>query len=295
MGHMNVQFHVEKSLLGLASFGLRLGLAPRDLRARGLALAFASQHIRFLREQRPGAPFFVRAGVLEETPGGLRVLEELVSAVDGGAAATFVGEARLVRADTRQPVEVPPEALARAAALRVALPAHAAPRGLALDPPRPRPRIEEADRLGLLAIGQTVVDESRCDADGVMTGRHAMGLVSDSIPNLMLWIAGLDRSEVGRSRAGGVATMGGAALEYRFVHHAAPRLGDVLALRSGLRAVGEKTWTVCHWLFDLASGEAVATAEAVAIAMDLSTRRAAPIPPALRAALAGAVIPGLTP
>ena len=67
----------------------------------------------------------------------------------------------------------------------------------------------------------------------------------------------------------------------------------MLTLRSGLKQVGQKTYTWCHWLFDLESGEAVATAEAVAIALDLTTRRAIPIPDEMRVNLDALVIEGL--
>ena len=45
-------------------------------------------------------------------------------------------------------------------------------------------------------------------------------------------------------------------------------------MRSGLRAIGGKTYQWVHWLFDVESGEAIATCEAVAVAMDLTTRKA---------------------
>jgi len=64
-------------------------------------------------------------------------------------------------------------------------------------------------------------------------------------------------------------------------------------LRSGLKEVGNKTYTWCHWLFDVESGKAVATAEAVAIALDLETRKSIPIPDEMRAQLEGLVIDGL--
>ena len=138
----------------------------------------------------------------------------------------------------------------------------------------------------MFATYQATVEDEQCDAAGWITTRNYMGAVADSIPNLLLSLTGVDRSAGGKT--------GGAALEYRFVYHSVPRAGDVLTLRSGLRAVGSKTYTLCHWLFDLATGDAVATAEAVALAMDLETRRAIAIPDDLRRRLLSLVIPGLS-
>ena len=50
MGHMNVQFYVEKACDALAAFGAGLGLGPRALAHQGQVLEPADHHIRFLRE-----------------------------------------------------------------------------------------------------------------------------------------------------------------------------------------------------------------------------------------------------
>ena len=94
-----------------------------------------------------------------------------------------------------------------------------------------------------------------------------------------------DRSTSGR---------GGAALEYRFVYRAAAADGDLLVVKSGLKSVGAKTYVWSHWLLDGETGECFATAEAVAISMDLNTRKAIDIPPDMRAALERLVVPGIS-
>ena len=72
--------------------------------------------------------------------------------------------------------------------------------------------------------------------------------------------------------------IGGAALEYRLVYRQTPRLGDRLILRSGLKALGSKTFGWGHWLFDANSGACVAGAESVAVMLDLIARKAIAIP-----------------
>lgn len=285
MGHMNVQFYVEKAGSGLAALALALGLGPRNARNEGARLQVSDHHVRFLREQRPGAPFFLRAGVLEVRDFGLRVYEEMVNTVSGEPAATFIAEVQWVDDESREVKPLPAKAKAAANALVVALPAHGAPRGLEIYDPRPAPKLKEADAMGMVRTWQGEVDAARCDAQGFLTIRHFMGIVSDGIPNLLAQTSGSDRSKT--------PTVGGAALEYRFVYRRYPRVGDVLTLRSGLKQVGAKTYTWCHWLFDLESGQAIATAEAVAIALDLTTRKSIPIPDEMRANLETLVIEGL--
>jgi len=285
MGHMNVQFYVEKAGQGLAAFGLALGLGPRVSRGEGARLQVSDHHVRFLREQRPGAPFFIRAGVLEVRDFGLSVYEEMVSTVSGEPAATFNAEVQWVDDETREVKPLPAKTKAAAKALLVERPAHGAPRGLELYDPRPAPKLADADGMGMVRTWQGDIVPQLCDAQGFLSVRHFMGIVSDGIPNLLAQTNGTDRSKT--------PSVGGAALEYRFVYRRYPRMGDILTLRSGLKNVGPKTYTWCHWLFDLETGEAVATAEAVAIALDLTTRKAIPIPEEMRANLESLVIEGL--
>ncbi|MCC5885621.1 MAG: thioesterase family protein [Gammaproteobacteria bacterium] len=282
MGHMNVQFYVDRMEQGLAALAVQLGMGPRMARREGAQFAVRDLHVRFLREQHSGAPFYIRAGILNGRDDGLRVYLEMLNTVSSEAAATFVAEVDWLDVAERRPRALPQDVRAVTNHFQAELPAHGRPRGLTLDAPRPDPELEDADHLGMVRIWQGAVTQQQADAQGYLTTRHFMGIVADGIPNLLVQVEGRDRSKT--------PGLGGAALEYRFVYRRQPRVGDVLTLRSGLKELGEKTYVWCHWLFDLETGEAVATAEAVAIALDLNTRRAMPIPEAMRSHLAARVI-----
>jgi len=285
MGHMNVKFYVDKATEGLAVLGHFLGVGPEFVREVGARLVAREHHVRFLREQRPGAPIRIMAGVLEATPRELRVYEEMRNTLNDEVAATFVARVELQDSGSRAPMALPEPVLEAAERHRVALPDYAAPRGLSLDAPRPAPTLAQADGNGMLATYLGTVRGAMCDEDGYMATHAYMGVISDSIPNLLAETRGEDRSKSGT---------GGAALEYRFVYRRAPRVGDVLALRTGIKDIASKAYTFCHWMFDRATGEAVATAEAVAIAFDLEARRAIPIPDSMRADLEKVIVPGLS-
>jgi acyl-CoA thioester hydrolase len=241
--------------------------------------------VRFLREQRPGAPITVRGGVLSVQDFSFRAFFEMYNTVSEEVAATFAVDVELMDDETRETKPLPAKAKAAANKLIVDLPAHGAPRGLTLYPPRKAPMLDEAEAMGLVFTWQGEVLREQCDAQGHIIARHFMGIVSDSIPNLLGKTRGDDRSKNSK--------VGGAALEYRFHYHSYPSVGDVLTLRSGLKEVGPKTYIWGHWLFNLETGKAVATAEAVAIALDLETRKAIAIPEELRAHLESMVAPGL--
>jgi acyl-CoA thioester hydrolase len=285
MGHMNVQFYLEQATQGLAALAVSLGLGPRFIEKENARLIARDHHVRFLREQRPGAPFTLRAGVLTVSDFGLRVYLEMYNTISGEVAATFAADVELLDVDSRETRPFPARARDAAKALIVDLPTHGAPRGLEIYPPRNAPTLKEAEAMKLVFTWQGEVQREQCDEQGFLQARHFMGIVSDSIPNLLGKTRGDDRSKNTK--------VGGAALEYRFHYHAYPKSGDVLTLRSGLKQVGPKTYIWGHWLFNLESGKAIATAEAVAIALDLETRKAIPIPEELRAHLEGMLAPGL--
>ncbi|MEQ1867537.1 MAG: thioesterase family protein [Micropepsaceae bacterium] len=285
MGHMNVQFYVAKADEGLSALAATLSLSPRAQGSDRAMLISREQHIRFHRELRPGAPYVVNSGVLVAKNEGLIVYEEMQNIASGAVAATFVTRAEWADATVRGGLPLPVIAVAKAAPLMIELPAQGQPRGLDMAPARPAPSLRDAEDLGLMTTLRGAVLPEHCDAHGYMLTRHYMARVSDAIPNLIAQTRGEDRS---------TGTTGGAALEYRFVYRSPAREGDLLILKSGLRSVSSKTYIWCHWLFDAESGECFATAEAVAIAMDLTTRKAIEIPPGMREQLVRLVVPGLS-
>lgn len=284
MGHMNVQFYVDKSAAALAVLSHHLGLGPDFTRRTGAALTPTQHHIRFLREQQSGAPLRITSGTLESGPEQLEIYQELSNPASKEVAATFAVQAELLDLQTRAARPMPSTAQAAAKNLRTELPDYATPRGLQLQAPHSTPNLAEAEELGMLTTYQSVVSPAMCDSSGWLATRAYMGIVSDAVPNLLIQFEDFERSENG---------IGGAALEYRFVYRRAPRAGDLITVRSAIKEVAAKTYTFAHWLFDLSSGQAIATAEVVAIMLDLKARRAIEIPADLRAILERHKIQGL--
>ena len=56
MGHMNVQFYVDKAASGLSVLAHHLGLAQAGGSGEAAQLQAREYHIRFQREQRAGMP-----------------------------------------------------------------------------------------------------------------------------------------------------------------------------------------------------------------------------------------------
>ena len=95
MGHMNVQFYVAHATSGIASLGNAIGLGPSRLRDQGLRLRAVNHHIRFLREMRPGAPFYLKGGFAGAAEDGLRFVLEVRNTVSHDVMATLTGKAVL--------------------------------------------------------------------------------------------------------------------------------------------------------------------------------------------------------
>lgn len=285
MGHMNVQFYVAKANEGLPVLALHLGHGPGEARDTGAALLPVEHHIRFHREQRPGAPLTLEGGVTGREADRLQVYQELTNTASGAVAATVNASVVFADLQTRAPLPLPDALAAAADAQVMPVPEHGRARGLVMGDPVPEPTLAGAEAKGMVYTWQGTVMRAMCDGHGFMTQQHFMGLVSDSIPNLLSQTRGDDRSAN--------PDIGGAALEYRFVYRRWPRAGDILTLRSGLKQVGPKTYTWAHWMFDLETGKAVATAEAVAITLDLKARKAIAIPDAMRAHLESRVVEGI--
>jgi acyl-CoA thioester hydrolase len=259
MGHMNVRYYLAKAEDALACL----------VRDRGVAgdVTVAAQHIRYHRETRAGTPLAIRGGVLEGGP-GTQAYFEFVSPFDRVVRATLI---------TTLAAALPPGP-------RVALPAHGAPRGLPDGNARQTATLAEADAAGLREIFRGVIRREQLDEAGMLRPHQVIGMVSDGVAHLMMDIT----PERGlRAREGG---LGGAALEQRIIFRAPARLGDQITIRSGIMSAQEKTIRYCHWLLNRHTGEAVATCEVVAVAFDLSARKAVALPAEARARIASIAV-----
>jgi acyl-CoA thioester hydrolase len=100
-----------------------------------------------------------------------------------------------------------------------------------------------------------------------------VGRMSDSVVNLL---AHFQTEEELSRRSHGIE--GGALVELRIAWHAPLRAGSLFTIHSGVAAAGRKTQHFVHLFFDEVSRACVATAQGVAVAMDLETRRAIELP-----------------
>lgn len=290
MGHMNVRVYVEKAMEGLAALAHHIEM-PHAFRLNvPSTLIPVDQHIRFIREVRPGRPLSMRACLLEVGDRDAVVFQGLYHG-DGTPAAAF--RTRIVHAEARSgaPFEWSQRSRAAMAGLLGETPAECAPRSIDPDgPSRPaeQANLQAANSANVPRIGIGTVPHQQCDPHGRMRAEWFMGRLSDSVPNLLYdW-----RRRV--AEAAGDRPMGAAVLEYRLIHRRWPMAGDRFEIYSSLARAEEKLHSLVHWMIDPSSGHAWLTSEAVAVTFDLETRKVIKAPKDMIAELEAIAPKGLS-
>jgi acyl-CoA thioester hydrolase len=283
-GHLNVRFYVARASEGLVGLAGALGMDGAFHAGADATLLIKEQHIRFLREARPGAALHMLAGVVSIEGDEARVLQLLFHSLTGELAASFQTVISHVTSREGRAFPWSARTLARAVDLTMAIPPRAAPRSVALAPVACAPSLAEADRLGLVALASGAFGATDVDAFGRMRPELFIGRVSDGVPRL--------RAVLGDLRAP-PAHVGGAVVEYRLIHRDWPRAGDRFEIRSGLAGLAGDAQRIIHWMLDPVSGKAWGSAEAIAVRLDLRARRMIPLDDETRALAMAATVPGL--
>jgi acyl-CoA thioester hydrolase len=285
-GHLSLHRYVAHATESLSSLAVALGIGPRQQRKEGVRLVDLDHHVRFLREMRSGTPFVLYGGIIGTGDDRLRLYQEMRNALTGVVSASFIIEAVVVDPAARSARKLPDQIARTAPDVKVEIPEHGVPKGIGLQAPRTPPTLAEAEKLGLYATQQGVLLPEECDADRFARTPAYACRVYDASPHLTVHIRDVDRDEN--------PDVSGVALECRFIHRRPAREGDVLTMRSGIKAVGSKTLTWVHWLFDAETGEAVATAETVGVRFDSTTRKAVEFSGDTRQALERRSIPDIS-
>lgn len=290
MGHMNVRVYVEKAMEGLVTLSHRIDMPHAFRTHTSSTLIPVDQHIRFMREVRPGRPLLMTGCVLEVSETDAVIYQALHHG-DGTPAAAFRTRIAHAEAKSGRPFAWSIRSRAALEALIDTPPAKTAPRSI--DPMAPYRAAEEATHSVALSasaplIGMGAVPLHHTDLQGRMRTEWFMGRISDSVPNLLFdW-----RAKV--ADAAGGKSMGAAVLEYRLIYRKWPKPGDLFEVYSSLAKAEEKLHSLVHWMVDPTTGDAWMTSEAVAVTFDLDTRKVLPTPPEQIVELGKIAPPGLT-
>jgi acyl-CoA thioester hydrolase len=285
-GHLNVRFHFERAMTGLAHLAAALAMPRAFAQGAGATLLPTEAHLRFLKEARAGAPLVMHGGVVQLGESDARFLFDLRHG-DGAPAAAITLSARHVDPRQLRAFAWSTRTRAAAKALAAKLPDHAKPRSIDLARAPGEASLARAAKLGAQRIGAVLVRPDQCDAFGRLRAEFALGFVSDSAPNLLAdWRAAL--------AAGADVIPAGAVLEARIAFRRWPQAGDLIEVHSAISEIGEKTLRLVHWLIEPESGAAWASLEVVALSFDVKTRKALAASEAVREAFKAQVIAEMT-
>ena len=285
MGHLNVGFYLSRSMQGLVNLAAEMGM-PRAFAPDAQAtLQVREQHVRFVKEARPGAPLIMTGGILEMNETEARLLMVLRHA-SGELSACFQTVVAHVTARDARPFAWPRRVLERAEGLGVEVPEGGAPRGIDMGPVASQASLERARTLGLTPIAMGAILPADCDVFGRMRSERLMAAISEGAIHIF--------SKIRPPTTPDGARIGGAALEYRVIHLAWPRAGDRFEFRSGFAGGDARIRRPIHWMLDPETGRAWGVAEAVVASFDLDRRKVVTLEGADLAAAEQAVIPGLT-
>jgi acyl-CoA thioester hydrolase len=289
MGHLNVRFYVAFAMEGLAGLAAELGMGPVFAPDAPSTLVVREHHIRYLREAREQAVLHMTAAVLDLGETDAHLVQVIYHSMSGEPCAAIQTRVSHVTARDARPFPWSAKVRERAKELTVELPDIAKARSLNPAPPSGM-SLARAEALGLEAIGRGAILPPDCDAFGRMMAHHLIGHVADGITGM---VTPFRQAVVDHSGEAAPARVGGAALEYRLVYLAWPRVGDRFVVRSGISGVDARVMKMTHWVLDPASGQPWGGAEASVTTFDLDRRKIVPISPAAQGVISSWIKPGL--
>ncbi|HAL41020.1 MAG TPA: hypothetical protein DCP57_01155 [Gammaproteobacteria bacterium] len=264
--HLNVRFCEEKLWQTLTVGLLDAGIV-QDEAAQNLTASLRCQHIRFQSESRVADPlsgYFY--AVSAPWAGSERAfLAELVNERSGDVACTMIAEF--------EGLDGPWSAIERDSKEL----AHALPRGLSEELDLFDLNLNQARERGFQIIGKGLAEPAHCDINGHLLPHLYMGYISDAVPHL--WRL-LDPEQHTSTVDGGVV------VEFRRRYRGLLLGGHRYVIASGVAEYGPKLLRFVHCLFDVSTDRCVAVGQAMALRMDLSTRRSIPLTEAQQAHLA---------
>ena len=288
LGHMNVQYYMERAGKANAELLRAQGLTPALLAEHTATLRQTDSYCRFHREQFVGAMLQVAGGLLDIDQRRAKVYIEIRNQSRNQIAATFIIDNAMVKLADRTLLDLPSDRAPISEPTHIAIPAHGRPRSLHLDPPRTdinlaelQSRIVDLGPIGMMS-GQfeRAVDAAECDEHGFLReganlmfgGRRPQPDEDGSFGPPVL------RTDEGHR-------FGWAIMETRSLVFAAPRAGDVLVSIGADVAIAAKSRHSRRWTFRPDTGQLVGINDAVAVALDLDERRAIEIPQSIQSVI----------
>ncbi len=256
--HMNVQFYLKR--FDEAARFLRFMDGDGDMAAALPRI----RHVRFHAELDAARSAVIESGVIGNGPFEGWAVHMMRESASGKLSATAIdspdgGTGGRARADEKAVAE-------------------ALPRSLNAEPLVPVDG-DTVLRQGGLVSHRCIVRPSECDTNGEMLQQFYIARFTSGAPHA--W----DHAGIG-TRWLFENGFGRVAVEMKIDHHAPARAGDPVLLYTRLEIQGEKLLRLHHELVRAGDGAALASAEVIALVLDLKTRKSVALPEQIRKDLA---------
>jgi len=256
--HLNVQYYFSRFEEADRQFQLLSGLSDAVVGARRV------RHVRYHKELRTGDLITVKSFVAFDGPHMLTVVHELRNGGTGDLAATAI--------DGYEPGTASAKDLRnRFKSVLGNMPVEAAPRGIVASPAGSRATLDATLSAGAEICFRGTVLPRHIGSDGRADDGFALSAFTDAVAHV--W----QRTPMTHEYLS-EHNYGRVAVEMKLSWLSPLKTGDIFLVASAPTGAQEKTFSIRHHLFESRTKRLAAVCDVVALVMDLSTRKAVPLP-----------------
>ena len=273
LGHMNVQYYLKHCLDScILNFKINNLISNNSNKEESFVLE--KVNIRYLNEQRLGAPFSINFYISKIENDKILILQEMENLETKKISSTFILSFKIRKQIKMIKNKFENFLMDYPNKFKIA-PSYAEIRGL-LNINKLKLSYEKLlDYPKIFNTFCGIAKNKDSNNSDTLDAADYMGIVSASVPNLLM----MSNHSISKTN------IGGAAVEYEFYFNEFVKTGTCIKLLSGLRNIKNKTYTWSHWLIDIDKEKILAEANAVIVTMDLKKRKSVQIPNKMKVAL----------
>ena len=273
LGHMNVQYYLKHCLDScILNFKINNLISYNSNKEESFVLE--KVNIRYLNEQRLGAPFSINFYISKIENDKILILQEMENLETKKISSTFILSFKIRKQIKMIKNKFENFLMDYPNKFKIA-PSYAEIRGL-LNINKLKLSYEKLlDYPKIFNTFCGIAKNKDSNNSDILDAADYMGIVSAAVPNLLM----MSNHSISKTN------IGGAAVEYEFYFNEFVKTGTCIKLLSGLRNIKNKTYTWSHWLIDIDKEKILAEANAVIVTMDLKKRKSVQIPNKMKVAL----------
>ena len=273
LGHMNVQYYL-KHCIDSCILNFKINNLISNVSNKEESFVLEKVNIRYLNEQRLGAPFSINFYISKIENDKILILQEMENLETKKMSSTFILSFKIRKQIKMIKNKFENFLMDYPNKFKIA-PSYAEIRGL-LNINKLKLSYEKLlDYPKIFNTFCGIAKNKDSNNSDILDAADYMGIVSASVPNLLM----MSNHSISKTN------IGGAAVEYEFYFNEFVKTGTCIKLLSGLRNIKNKTYTWSHWLIDIDKEKILAEANAVIVTMDLKKRKSVQIPNKMKVAL----------